>query len=288
MAFMQSEKAQQIINDNLDKPYAPPPSRNPIFDLRAEGQDFYPLNPPVTPIVDDPCPEGYQLIDGVCQPIEQFNPETNYADQNDDRDNDDVEQRPYMSIEDMKNADDYELLSYLSDGRLANSNLGFLPSKLGEEFFLKKPFPNTLTMGLGLLGLNNEKNRRDFMINELAKRGYNLDTKQGQLGLTQAMGIINNAQSSNLGFTPEEINYQIDAKNQAQDIVDQGGNPYGQSFSGDAQQIHNQVVQDAINSGGTVNPFEAQNINAGGNNNNSSSNFVSNNRPAFSGNPFLR
>ena len=288
MAFMQSEKAQQIINDNLEKPYAPPPSRNPIFDLREEGQDFYPLNPPVTPVVDDPCPEGYQLIDGVCQPIEQFSPETNYADQNDDRDNDDVEQRPYMSIEDMKNADDFELLSYLSDGRLANSNLGFLPSKLGEEFFLKKPFPNTLTMGLGLLGLNNEKNRRDFMINELAKRGYNLDTKQGQLGLTQAMGIINNAQSSNLGFTPEEINYQIDAKNQAQDIVDQGGNPYGQSFSGDAQQIHNQVVQDAINSGGTVNPFEAQNINAGGNNNNSSSNFVSNNRPAFSGNPFLR
>ncbi|HBY67860.1 MAG TPA: hypothetical protein DEG69_08950, partial [Flavobacteriaceae bacterium] len=81
MAFMLSEKAQQIINDNLEKPYAPPPSRNPVYDLREEGQDFYPLNPPVTPVVDDPCPEGYQLIDGVCQPIEQFSPETNYADQ---------------------------------------------------------------------------------------------------------------------------------------------------------------------------------------------------------------
>ena len=256
MQFMNTKKAQQIINDNLDKPYAPPPSRNPIYDLREEGQDFYPLDPPVTPVVDDPCPEGYQLIDGVCQPIEQFNPETNYADQNDNRDNDEVEERPYMSIEDMKNADDFELLSYLSDGRLANSNLGFLPSKLGEEFFLKKPFPNTLTMGLGLLGLNNEKNRRDFMMNELAKRGYNLDTQQGQLGLTQAMGIINNAQSSNLGFTPEEINYQIDAKNQAQNIVNQGGNPYANTMT------QQQVIDNAINSGASsVNPFEQFGIN---------------------------
>jgi hypothetical protein len=86
------------------------------------------------------------------------------------------------------------------------------------------------------------------------------------------MTIIDNAQAANKGgnrlatnqvsiFTPDEINYQIDAKNKAQNIVNQGGNAYGQSFSGNAQQINDQVVADAIQSGGTVNPFEAQGIN---------------------------
>ena len=114
MQFMNSKKAQQIINDNLDKPYAPPPSRNPVYDLREEGQDFYPLNPPVTPVVDDPCPEGYQLIDGVCQPIEQFNPEINYADQNDDGKSfleERAEERPYFDIEGMAELSDDELAS---------------------------------------------------------------------------------------------------------------------------------------------------------------------------------
>ena len=71
--FMQSASAQNIINSYINKPYERPPAINPIFDLREPGQDFPPLNPPVqTDPVVDPCPPGYQLIDGVCQPIDQF------------------------------------------------------------------------------------------------------------------------------------------------------------------------------------------------------------------------
>lgn len=282
--FMQSTEAQSIIDNYLTNPTTKQNTgvfRNPQYDLRTEQglpADAQFPNPQIdfsaekTPT--DPCPEGYMLVDGVCQPIETFG-KSMYDEKRDrtDRDERDEEERPYMSIEDMKNASDYELLNYLTDGLLANSKLGFLESKLGNEFYLKKAPPNVLTMGLGLLGLNNSKLRRDFVQSELAKRGYDLNTKQGQLGLTQAMGIISNAQNANKGgnrlatnqpsiFTPEEINYQIQAKKDAQDIINQGGNPYGQSFSGNAQQIHDQVVQNAIQSGGTVNPFEAQNINS--------------------------
>jgi len=73
MAFLQSQQAQKIISEYLDKPYSTPPAINPIFDLREPGQEFPPLNPPVqTDPVVDPCPPGYQLIDGICQPIDQF------------------------------------------------------------------------------------------------------------------------------------------------------------------------------------------------------------------------
>ena len=73
MAFMQSQKAEKIIADYLDKPYEKPPAINPIFDLREPGQEFPPLNPPVTVDPDiDPCPAGYQLIDGICQPIDEI------------------------------------------------------------------------------------------------------------------------------------------------------------------------------------------------------------------------
>lgn len=164
------------------------------------------------------------------------------------KDDNKPDERDYMSIKDMEAASDYELLNYLTDGYLGNHLLGFLPSKLGDKFYLKKPPPNMLSMGLGLLGLNDSKLRRDFMEKELAKRGYDLNTKQGQLSLTQAMGIVNNAQSSNLGFTPEQINNQIQAKKEAQNIVNQGGNPYAQTMT------YQQIKDDAQNTGGTVNP----------------------------------
>ena len=265
--FMQSTEAQSIIDNYLTNPTSNQNTgvfRNPQYDLRTEQglpADAQFPNPQLdfsaedTPT--DPCPEGYMLVDGVCQPIEQFG-QSSYQEKSDDNNQ---EERPYMSIEDMKNASDYELLNYLTDGLLANSKLGFLESKLGNEFYLKKAPPNVLSMGLGLLGLNNSKLRRDFVRSELAKRGYNLDTKQGQLGLTQAMGIISNAQNANKGgnrlatnqpsiFTPEEINYQIQAKKDAQNIVNQGGNPYAQTMT------YNQIRDDANKSGGTINPHE--------------------------------
>ena len=234
--------------------------------LGAVPMDFATATPfkfdtdPMTPEPDTP--EGDFDMEVFCSmPANSNHPMC--VKQNDDNDDDDVEQPPYMSIEDMKNASDYDFLKYLTGGSLANSTLGFLPSKLGEDFFIKNPFPNTLTMGLGLLGLNNQKVRRDFMISELAKRGYDLNTKQGQLALTKTMGIINNADTSNKGvrpnqksyFTPDEINYQIQqAQNQNQ------GNYQAPTMT------EQQVIEDAKKSGGSVNQFEAQNINAGTNN----------------------
>ena len=126
--FGESKKAQDIITEYINKPYEKPSAINPIYDLREPGQEFPPLNPPVqtTPVVDDPCPPGYQLIDGVCQPIDQFG--GNLANEIDNDDNE-IDNRPYMSIEDMENATDEKLLDYLTSGFLKNSPLGFLPSK---------------------------------------------------------------------------------------------------------------------------------------------------------------
>ena len=170
MAFMQSEKAQQIIADYLDKPYQKPPAINPIFDLREEGQQFPPLNPPVqTDPVVDPCPPGYQLIDGICQPIDQFGgdmPENTVGGKGFEDD------RPYFSIDAMRDLSDEKLIDYLSSGFLTNSGmLGYLPSKGGQVTF-KDTFPN---LGATLLQFpfgNQNQLRKDAMENELMRRGF--------------------------------------------------------------------------------------------------------------------
>ena len=272
--FMQGSEAQGIISNYLGGNYASSPNvntagqfRNPIFDIRTQQELAGDLDPSAlypNPQIDfsvqedetvDPCPEGYQLIDGVCQPIVEFG--KSMYDEKQDRDDRDEEERDYFSIEEMKGLEDYELLDYLNSGWLK-----------GDPYDISiggKSLPSWLNLPFG----KQNKMRRDFIISELARRGYDTTSNQGQKSLGQALSIIDNAQASNQGvmpnqvsfFTPEEINYQIQAKNEAQDIVNQGGNPYGQSFTGNAQQIHDQVVQDAIQSGGTVNPFEAQGIN---------------------------
>jgi hypothetical protein len=271
---MQGSEAQGIISNYLGGGYASSPNvntagqfRNPIFDIRTQQELAGDLDPSAlypNPQIDfsvqedetvDPCPEGYQLIDGVCQPIVEFG--KSMYDEKQDRDDRDEEERDYFSIEEMKGLEDYELLDYLNSGWLK-----------GDPYDISiggKSLPSWLNLPFG----KQNKMRRDFIISELARRGYDTTSNQGQKSLGQALSIIDNAQASNQGvmpnqvsfFTPEEINYQIQAKNEAQDIVNQGGNPYGQSFTGNAQQIHDQVVQDAIQSGGTVNPFEAQGIN---------------------------
>ena len=85
--FMQSSEAQNIISNYLGGGYVASPNvntagvyRNPIFDLRTEQEKAGTLDPSAlypNPQLDfsvpvDPCPLGYELIDGVCQPIEQF------------------------------------------------------------------------------------------------------------------------------------------------------------------------------------------------------------------------
>ena len=88
--FMQSSEAQNIIKNYLGGGYAASPNvnkagvyRNPIFDLRTEQEKAGTLDPTalypnpqmdfsVADVPVDPCPPGYELIDGVCQPIEDF------------------------------------------------------------------------------------------------------------------------------------------------------------------------------------------------------------------------
>jgi hypothetical protein len=269
--FMQGSEAQGIISNYLGGGYAASPNvntagqfRNPIFDIRTQQElagdldpsALYP-NPQIDFSVDetvDPCPEGFMLVDGVCQPIEQFG--QSYGEQRDDDDREEEEQE-YHSIEEMREMGDYELLSYLNDGWLKGD-----PYKktIGGKFM-----PSWFSIPFG----KQNEMRRNFIIQELKKRGYGMTTDdkgESTFNVGNALGIISNAEAANLGgnrlatnqpsiFTPEEINYQIQAKNEADQVIQQGGNPYAKTMTRD------EIIRDAQQSGGTINPFEVQGIN---------------------------
>ena len=110
--FMQSTEAQNIISNYLGGGYnttSTTPFRNPIFDIRTQQEAAGTLDPSAlypNPQIDDSvqedvtvdhCPPGYQLIDGVCQPMEQFG--QSMYDEKRDRDDRDEEERDYYSIE---------------------------------------------------------------------------------------------------------------------------------------------------------------------------------------------
>ena len=238
--FMQSSEAQNIISNYLGGNYAASPNvnkagvyRNPIFDLRTEQETAGTLDPSAlypNPQMDfsvqedvtvDPCPPGYQLIDGVCQPIETFG-QSSYDPSG--RTDNDPEERPYMSIEDMENASDEELLDYLKSGFLKNSLLGYLPSK-GTE----------VTLGMGKLpplfqlafGGQNEM-RKNFILSELMKRGYftgNFDDKNNPI-----FDIGNKNVNTNVGG----IESQLPANVAGEAVTDVFGDTY-QQVSNDNQ-----------------------------------------------------
>jgi hypothetical protein len=176
--FPQSTIAQEIIDKNLTNPTPKQNTgifRNPQFDLRTEqglpADALYP-NPQLdfsaedTPT--DPCPEGYMLVDGVCQPIEQFGQSSYQQDNGKSFEEERAEERPYMSIEDMKNASDEDFLDYMTSGFLKNSPLGYLPSK-GTEVTMSNMFmPSQFQL---LFGKQNEM-RKNFIKDELTRRGY--------------------------------------------------------------------------------------------------------------------
>jgi len=176
--FMQSTEAQSIIDNYLTNPTPKQNTgvfRNPLFDLRTEqglpADALYP-NPQLdfsaedTPT--DPCPEGYMLVDGVCQPIEQFGQSSYQQDNGKSFEEERAEERPYMSIEDMKNATDEDFLNYMTSGFLKNSPLGYLPSK-GTEVTMSNMFlPSQFQL---LFGKQNEM-RKNFIKDELTRRGY--------------------------------------------------------------------------------------------------------------------
>ena len=224
MAFMQSQKAQQIIADYLDKPYQTPPAINPIFDLRDPGQDFPPLNPPVQtdPIVD-PCPPGYQLIDGVCQPIDQFGGDM--PNEVTGGGGDEVEERPYFSIDEMRDLSDDDLIDYLSSGFLTNSGmLGYLPSRGGQVTF-KDGFGGIQGSLLQLPFGNQSALRKDAMENELMRRGF--FTGQFDENLNRIYDIQSKPDKSIL-FQPRADTNEADVTYGGnQNIITDAGGSYG-------------------------------------------------------------
>ena len=238
--FMQSSEAQNIISNYLGGNYAASPNvntagvyRNPIFDLRTEQEAAGTLDPSAlypNPQMDfsvqedvtvDPCPPGYQLIDGVCQPIETFG-QSSYDPSG--RTDNDPEERPYMSIEDMENASDEELLDYLKSGFLKNSLLGYLPSKGTEVTLGMGKLPPLFQLAFG--GQN--QLRKDFILSELMKRGYftgNFDDKNNPI-----FDIGNKNVNTNVGG----IESQLPANVAGEAVTDVFGDTY-QQVSNDNQ-----------------------------------------------------
>ena len=302
--FMQGTKAQSIISDYLGGKLESTPNvnsagmyRNPNFDLRTEQENAGTLTPedlfpnpvidfsvtdPETPV--DPCPVGFMLVDGICQPIETFG-QSMYDTSGNTQDK--ADPREYYSIDDMKEMDDYEFLDYLTGAG------AYMTGKDGQ-FTLNDPMNfGMFGSGLKLLGLDSSDIRNKFMRKKLAELGYNFtNNKQGEpvYNLMQPMNIIDNAQAANQGgnrlatnqlsiFTPDEINYQIDAKNERDRSTDQ------QNYA--REMTEKQVIDDAQQSGGSVNQFEAQNINAGGTNNTYNPSTGNKKKSKYSGNPFI-
>lgn len=77
--------------------------------------------------------------------------------------------RDYFGIDAMKKLDDESLINYLKDGWIGNSKIGFLPSK-GDLVTVNKPMMTSPLMKL--ISGKQDKMRRDFMIEELTKRGF--------------------------------------------------------------------------------------------------------------------
>lgn len=228
--FGMSKTAQDIITEHLNTPKTPSTDvfRNPNYDLRTEQglppDALYP-NPlldttPSTDVPVDPCPPGYELIDGICQPIERFG-QSAYQEKSDDNKQ---EERPYMSIEDMKNATDEELLDYLTSGFLGNSPLGYMPSK-GTQVTLKTLPPNILSYGLSLLGLNDSKLRKDFIKDELTRRGY--FTGQFDKNEKPIFDIGTKNVNTNVGGIESMLPQNV----QGQPVTDVYGDTYQQVFN---------------------------------------------------------
>ena len=239
--FMQGTEAQSVISDYLGGKLNTKPNvnsagkfRNPLYDLRTVQEGLGELDPSAdfpNPQLDfsaedapvDPCPEGYMLVDGVCQPVEQFG-QSAYDEQRDDNN---AEERPYYSIDAMKDLSDEELLDYLTSGYLGNSLLGYLPSK-GSQVTFKGTMPNMLSLGLGALGLNDSALREEFILSELMKRGYftgNFDKNKNPI-----FDIANKNVNTNVGG----IESQLPANVAGEAVTDVFGDTY-QQVSNDNQ-----------------------------------------------------
>jgi len=184
--FFQGTEAQKVIDSFLGSGVTASTPMQPM-DMNAQGvfrnpylpKDFYPddsaiyPDPIYTPPVNDDenipnCPPGYVYDEILKQCVyvgDSVQEETRF------NDNDEVEERDYMSIKDMRNASNEDLLKYLKSGYLSNSLIGFLPSK-GNLVTLKDSFPSLQGALLQSAFGNQSELRKKAMENELMRRGY--------------------------------------------------------------------------------------------------------------------
>ncbi len=266
--FMQGTDAQSVINNYLGQNVSAstpmsPMDLNPHERFRnpyspegfyANETDMHPVEAYTPPVIDNEgiptCEAGYVYDEILKSCVFVGYGESSQDNERDDREE---EERDYFSIEEMKKLGDYELLKYLDDGWLKGDPY---QTTIGGKWM---PMQFSLPFG------KQNEMRRDFIIQELQNRGYDMTTDdkgEPTFNLGNTLGIISNAESANLGgnrlatnqlsiFTPEEINYQIQAKKEADKVVQQGGNPFAKTMT------EQQIIDDAKQSGGTVNPFEA-------------------------------
>lgn len=226
--FFQGTDATKLINNYLgenitaDTPMTPADMnannvfRNPYSPegFYANDTDKYPVDTYKPPVEDENgipnCEEGY-VYDEVlkaCRFVGFSEPSRENQDNGKSFEEERAEERDYFSIEDMKDLSDAELIEYLKDGRLSNSGmLGFLPSK-GDVVTIKD---SMLTSPLFKLAFGKqEEMRRQFMIDELTKRGFNIGTNEdGQ----QQFNINPILYNENLDSAVNKINIRQDNKN---------------------------------------------------------------------------
>ena len=157
--FMQGTEAQSVISDYLGGKLNSTPNvnsagkfRNPLYDLRTVQEGLGELDPsadfpnpqldfsvPDTPV--DPCPEGFMLVDGICQPVEQFG-QSVY--QEDDDDNDAVVDTRTESEKMYDKMKKDTSVPFGANRELEKYSVGF--DENGNEIFeyKKKPFTPTL------------------------------------------------------------------------------------------------------------------------------------------------
>ena len=252
--FFQGTEAQKVIDSFLGSGVTASTPMQPM-DMNAQGvfrnpylpEGFYPndsaiypdpvYTPPVTDDENIPkCPPGYVYDEILKQCVfvgDDVQEETR------GNDNDEVEERDYMSIEDMKNASNEKLLNYLKSGFLTNSLIGYLPSK-GDLVTLKKTMPSTLGFGLQALGITDPEMRRNSMIAELSNRGYftgEFDDKGNEIF------DIGSTPNPNVGFNEAEVPYGgAGTINQGVTGSYGGGEDRGSSYQGNVV-VNNQQIQ---------------------------------------------
>lgn len=165
--------------------YTPSPFYNPIYDIRSEqiaagelpADARFPnpqldTTPTETPVEEsfDPCPPGYQLIDGVCQPDTMF-------DQSGDRDGGGNVQGPKISPEGL--IEGYEQVLSPGMGAINSMQMMDLENRFGPE----------MAQQMGLL--NQKYRNRGVQYNPTTGKFVAMSPTLGQLGGDIAGGFGN-------------------------------------------------------------------------------------------------